>query len=427
MASINTGKNGKRRILFLASDGKRKTIWLGKMPLKQAEEINRHIQQIVSDKMSQTIPSNVTSRWIANLAPVMAEKLSKVGLIDKRSNPTIGGFLSQYIASRTELKDRTINRLELAARNLNNYLGKDKLIRDISPADADGYRIFLIDKGNAENTIRRNCGRAKQFFNAAIKQGLIERNPFESLKSTVMANPNKFHFITREEADKVIEACPDAEWRLLFALARYGGLRSPSETLSLRWADILWDKGRMIVQSPKTAHIAGKESRIVPLFPELLPFLNEVWEQTEPGTEFVINRYRGITTNLGTQLTRIIKRAGLPVWKKLWQNLRSTRQTELMEYMPSHVVCSWIGNSIAVAEKHYLQVTEEHFKKVTGIQSDLRTHSAQHVTNSSRTALHQKNATLQNQCYATPYDTMRSSKYPVEDLNPCHRTESPGS
>ena len=28
-------------------------------------------------------------------------------------------------------------------------------------------------------------------------------------------------------ADKVLDACPDAEWRLLFALSRYGGQPSP--------------------------------------------------------------------------------------------------------------------------------------------------------------------------------------------------------
>ena len=28
-----------------------------------------------------------------------------------------------------------------------------------------------------------------------------------------------------------------------------------------------------------------------------------------------------------------------------------------------HVVCSWIGNTKAVAAKHYLQTTEEHFRK----------------------------------------------------------------
>ena len=47
-------------------------------------------------------------------------------------------------------------------------------------------------------------------------------------------------------------------------------------------------------------------------------------------------------------------------WPKLFQNLRSSRQTELAERYPIQVVCEWIGNSEAVAAKHYLQVTEDH-------------------------------------------------------------------
>ncbi|MBA4016488.1 MAG: hypothetical protein C0483_04815 [Pirellula sp.] len=56
-------------------------------------------------------------------------------------------------------------------------------------------------------------------------------------------------------------------------------------------------------------------------------------------------------------------RAGIEPWPKLFQNLRSTRETELMETYPAHVVCAWIGNSESVAQKHYLQITDEHFAK----------------------------------------------------------------
>ena len=67
--------------------------------------------------------------------------------------------------------------------------------------------------------------------------------------------------------------------------------------------------------------------------------------------------------NLRTRLQWIIKRAGLKPWPKLWQNLRSTRETELADQFPAHVAAAWIGNSVAVAVKHYLQVTDEHFEK----------------------------------------------------------------
>ncbi|MEX0775685.1 MAG: hypothetical protein WD042_08205 [Phycisphaeraceae bacterium] len=95
----------------------------------------------------------------------------------------------------------------------------------------------------------------------------------------------------------------------------------------------------------------------MPIFPELLPHLREVFEQAEPGSEYVITRYRQANANLRSQLQRFIHRAGLQPWPKLFHNLRATRETELAEHFPLHVTCAWIGNSSAIAAKHYLQVT----------------------------------------------------------------------
>ena len=61
--------------------------------------------------------------------------------------------------------------------------------------------------------------------------------------------------------------------------------------------------------------------------------------------------------------SRVIHRAGLTPWPRLFHNLRSTRQTELAEKFPSHVVCDWLGNSEDIARKHYLQITDEHFQR----------------------------------------------------------------
>ncbi len=52
---------------------------------------------------------------------------------------------------------------------------------------------------------------------------------------------------------------------------------------------------------------------------------------------------------------------------KIFHNLRATRQTELEEENPSHVVCAWLGNSEIVARKHYLQVTDAHFANAAQI------------------------------------------------------------
>ncbi len=207
-------------------------------------------------------------------------------------------------------------------------------------------------------------------FSAAIRRGLIVANPFEGISAAMRTNHDRFHFISREDAKKVIDAFPDAQWRLIFALARFGGLRCPSEVLALTWADVNWEHGRIRVPSPKTEHHDGGASRMIPLFPELRLHLLEVFEEAEPGTEHVIARYRDIGTNLRTHMHRIIRKAGLEPWPKTFQNLRSTRETELAEQFPMHVVCKWIGNSQPVAAKHYLQLTDEHFAQaISGDES----------------------------------------------------------
>ena len=223
----------------------------------------------------------------------------------------------------------------------------------------------MLAKGYAENTIRRATGRARQFLAAAIKRGIIDANPFDGITANVRPERSRDYFITRAEAAAVLDACPDAEWRVMFALARFGGLRTPSETLRLRWCDIDWAHSRFTVTSPKTEHHDGKGTRIVPLFPELLPHLREAFELADDGAEYVITRTRDGGINLRTHLQRIIKRAGLIPWPKLWQNLRATRATELAQHFPQHVAAAWCGHSAKVAEQHYLQVTAEHFTAAT--------------------------------------------------------------
>jgi hypothetical protein len=168
----------------------------------------------------------------------------------------------------------------------------------------------------------------------------------------------------------------------------------------------------MTVQSPKTEYHPGGESQIIPLFPELRPHLEAAWEMAEPGTVHVITRYRDANANLRTQLLRIIRRAGLKPWPKLFANLRSTRETELAESFPIHVVCEWIGNSQAVAAKHYLQVTDEHFGKA--VQNPVQqTAELARKAQKPDTAAHKKTPVLQGS--ATQYTSVQ---WRIRDSNP---------
>ena len=151
--------------------------------------------------------------------------------------------------------------------------------------------------------------------------------------------------------------------KLIVALARYGGLRVPSEPMAMTWGDVEWTKSRLTVRCVKTERHAGREIRVIPLFHEIRPYLETLWTPETGNDEFVINRLRLPAKSLTRRLLAAVKAAGFKEWPKPFHNLRSTRETELIEQFPPHVVCKWIGHDITVAARHYLQTTDEHFDR----------------------------------------------------------------
>ena len=363
MASISTQPGGRRTIQFVAPDRSRKTIRLGTTSKRNAEAVKARVEELLSCRKTNQPLAPELSVWLTEIGPELGNRLAAAGLIEHRAPVRIGDFITKYIVERRDTKASTVLEWKRARNHLIAYFGENRCLRDITPHDADCFRLALSERGLAEATARRTIGIAKQFFRAAERARLIDENPFADLVAAVPANKDRAYFVTLEEANAILNACPDHEWRLLIALARYGGLRIPSEPLAMRLSDIDFENRR--IPSPKTAHHPGGQHRFIPLSPELESFLVEASEQIQrdPADAFLITRSRSSNVNLRTRLLKIMERAGVTPWPKLWQNMRSSRETELVESFPAHVVAAWIGHSVAVAEKNYLQVTEEHFAR----------------------------------------------------------------
>ena len=149
---------------------------------------------------------------------------------------------------------------------------------------------------------------------------------------------------------------------MIIALARIGGLRCPSEVLSLQWDDIDWDTGTFLVRSSKTKRYQGKDKRHVPLFPELVEELHRLMADGKT-SEFVITRYRDPSQNVGTQFARIVKLAGLPEIPRPFDNMRASRSNEIYSRYGAFYESAWIGHSASVASDHYLWVSDENVKR----------------------------------------------------------------
>jgi len=110
---------------------------------------------------------------------------------------------------------------------------------------------------------------------------------------------------------------------------------------------------------------------------ELRPILDEAFEIFGNKSDYVVAapQYRAAANtamgwknaNLRSEMTRLLRRAGVSGWPRLCHSMRASRQTELQREFPLHVVCSWLGNSPRIAQQSYLLVTEDDFDKAAGV------------------------------------------------------------
>jgi len=374
MASITTAKNGSRRIQFSDPNGIRKTLYLGKMPKRATESIRIRVEELLAAKITASPYAADCAEWLAKTDDSLYQKLAKVGLVLPRVPEEVhrlGEWLDSFQDSRNDLKPATKVVQGHVIRDLKTHFGEQSNIQSIDHADADNFLQWLIGRKLAATTVNKRIQVARSFFSQMKRRKLIEENPFDGVRAPASGAKKKQRFITRKDITSVLDACPDHHWRMIVALARYGGLRCPSEVLSVRWQDIDWNKGRIIVTSPKTEHHPDGGTRVIPLFPEIRPELDKSFELAPEGAVYVVDeRFRKaangangwLNANLRTTFEKIIKRAGLTPWPRPFQNLRASCETELVERFPIQTVTGWLGNSPRIALKHYLQTTEAHFE-----------------------------------------------------------------
>jgi len=372
MASISREPNGRRTIQFVGGDGKRRSIRLGKVSQRLAETVQVKVEHLAAAQTTGGALDGETARWTADLDDTLHARLAAVELLEPRKAATVGGLLDDFLKANPHAKPATLVVWGQVARCLREHFGEARQLRTIGRAEAEGFRQWLIGRGLAATTITKRVQFARQFFAHAVRCEWIERNPFADVSHKGGDPRARQRYITEDETARLIDAAPNWIWRTIIALARYGGLRTPSETLSLRIAALDWERGAMAVTSPKTeGH--GQGQRMVPMFARLRPFLEEAWNMAEEGQTHVIpeNLYlpaahgpRGwVNCNLRTTFEKIVRRAGLEPWPRLFHALRASCETDLAREYPITTVCKWIGNTVAIAARHYVQVTDADFQR----------------------------------------------------------------
>lgn len=363
MASVVFDKrSGTRKIQFTAPDGRRKSIRLGKVTAADALEFKRRVEALLRSRLTGYEWKPELSAWVADRPDVMHARLESVDLVPprRRDSTTLGNLLERFVAA-SNVKKTTRDAYRQTTNSLRTFFGNDAPISTITPEQAAAWRREIADSKLSMATCAKRVFVARSIFSRAIKWKLLRENPFTDVKAGSQANPDRQRYVSRENVAAVLRNCPDTEWRAIIGLSRFAALRCPSEIMLLRWQDVNWERSRLCVRSPKTAGHDGHAERMVPIDPELRPILLQLFDEAADGAEHVIERHRVKSCNLRTTFRKIIKRAGLVPWPRVFHNLRASQATDWCERFPAHAVAAWCGHSPMIAAKHYLTTRDEHF------------------------------------------------------------------
>ena len=366
-------RNGNWYVEFAHPQGCRRSLTLGKATKHQAAEVKRRIERLIVAAQLNEQPDLATLQWLRGVSPKLHRKLSEIGLAVHRPAQTLDELCRSYRASLT-CQPPTLRNVDIVSDNLKTFFGQDKLIQDVSPGDADEFKAFLTSAGRQDGealgqaTVSRRCGRSRQIFGFAVRKRWLSSNPFAHISRSSEANRSRDFYVPRELIQRLMQLA-DREFALILALARFAALRCPSDIITLQWQHVDWHADCFQVHSPKTGF------RAVPIFAEVKPYLQAVWEAAPEGADLLFPRHQITGAALTNKLQRMLRSIREVLWPKPWNNMRASCETDLLSLYPALTVVKWVGHSLRISEQHYAQVAKEHHDRAVaaGSAEDLRT------------------------------------------------------
>ena len=228
-------------------------------------------------------------------------------------------------------------------------------VKDAGKVKPSHVRDFLVGLKRAPGTTNRYSSTVSGMFRWAVQGELLDANPVAKVPQR-RERKRTTPFLSRREIGKVMDAL-EGPLLLPVALGLYAGLRR-GEICALRWEDVDMEHGEIHVRrtrraSGKLAPVKDSEERTVPLKATLGLLLHRPHEGP-----YVAVRYRKVwrPENLSRAVAALGERLGLDKLNGP-QVLRRTFASHLVAAgEPIGRVAAWLGDSIAVTEKHYARL-----------------------------------------------------------------------
>ena len=370
MASLSLDKASKTwRIQVFAPDGSRRAIRLGAAPKALAEATRQRVAVLEAAARLGVPPDPATAIWLAQVGDEFHGKLFRAGLVVARPpRLTLGEAVASYEAawlSGNKPETQAHKRGHLA--QFVDLIGQATPLARLTSHHCERY-VAAVKSEYAAGTASARVTQLKSFFTLLVTRRVIAESPFEGVETPAgHVDRSKQFYVSPDLLARVLVYTPVGA-RVAAGLARFGGLRCPSETSRLRWQDIDRAAGSVLVHSPKTERYAGRETRVIPLFPALVLILTlAVAERVD---DYVVPRSSSASRRAGASasLRAACLEAGVTPWPKLLVNLRASCATDLIAAGYSQRnVADWLGHAPEIGHKHYHQTRESDFRRAAGL------------------------------------------------------------
>lgn len=301
---------------------------------------------------------------ILNEYPNFKKALIEKAILDAKRETTLAEIWNRYETTNAAvLSANAMRNKKNAMRRFFQYFDTETPAAQITKQQAQAFKNWLAvqpisDRNRepiAEATAAGIIRDVKALFNWTVENELIEKKPFNSVKKGSMTNAARIRYISPADTQRILDACPSQEWRVAFLLWRLQGLRK-NEALLLKWDHVDLSSREMTIPSPKTAN-TGKSRRRAPIGPTVcaaLELLKEEQRRTGERSPLVLP---GIPTDPRRPFEKIVIKAGLIQWGRLFQNLRASASTDARRLFGVRFEAETMGHSPETADKHYITLT----------------------------------------------------------------------
>lgn len=200
---------------------------------------------------------------------------------------TIRDYTARWIATTLAASDRKATTKAtygiLAGKHIAGGAAGGISLARLRPSDVEALVLAMRDAGKSSSTIRQTYTVLRAVLDAAVRDGLLARNPAAAVKRPTVERIEA-RYLSPADVGRLLAAAGSSRYRPLLGVLAGTGLRR-GEALALRWEDVDLDQatvrirgtlarigGALIVTEPKTE----RSRRTLPIPPAVVATLRTV-------------------------------------------------------------------------------------------------------------------------------------------------------